>query len=43
VAKSPKWRGFGTSMEKNTAGRQLKVVVCIKFDESLLLIAVINI
>ena len=34
--------GYETTMEKNTAGRRLKIAVCIKFDESLLVITVIN-
>ncbi|GEM_PF-4180336 len=34
--------GYETTLEKNIAGRQLRIVVCIKFDESLLLITVIE-
>lgn len=30
--------GFETAIEKNTAGERLRVVVCIKFDEQLLIV-----
>lgn len=32
--------GYETSVEKNTAGESLKVVVCIKLDEELLMVTV---